>query len=114
MNCLHPILVRDWSQRCINPNEPFEDKRNYISYRTNSYSYKPCGKCVACLSRRRNDWTYRLTKEKEMSDYTYFLTLTYDQANIPIRIVDNTPYFVFDKTHVQKYLKRVRYFMNDK
>lgn len=47
-----------------------------------------------------------------MSDYSFFVTLTYDQNNIPIRIKDDHPYFVFNKKHVQDYLKRVRYFMN--
>lgn len=48
-----------------------------------------------------------------MSDYSFFLSLTYDQANIPIKIQDNVPYFVFDKTHAQKYIKRVRYYINE-
>lgn len=99
MYCLHPLSVRQWAE--------IGDKK----VKTNSYHLVPCGSCVACLSRKRNEWTYRLTKEKEYSDYTYFGTLTYDQQNIPIRIKDNIPYFVFNKKHLQDYLKRVRYFI---
>lgn len=113
MYCLHPISVREWKHVLDHDQLSDSDLKTYKSVRTNSYRLVPCGKCVACLSRRRNDWTYRLTKEKEYSDYTYFGTLTYDQKNIPIRVQNDIPYFVFDKKHIQKYLKRVRYFINE-
>lgn len=113
MYCLHPIEVRKWRKVIDYVQVDESDITTYKSVKTNSYQLVPCGKCVACLSRKRNDWTYRLTKEKEYSDYTYFATLTYDQQNIPIRIKDDIPYFVFDKSHVQKYLKRVRYYISE-
>ena len=119
MMCLHPISVREWYDPSITKYFKTSNGRlqaitcDLPKKQSKRYHLVPCGKCVACLSRRRNEWTYRLSKEQEMSDYTYFLTLTYDQANIPIRIQDNTPYFVFDKSHLQKYLKRVRYFMKE-
>ena len=100
MRCFHPISVREW-------------QGDEVKRKTNSYHLVPCGKCVACLSRKRNDWTYRLQREQAGSSYSFFLTLTYDEQNIPIRIVDNKPYFVFDKKHVQDYLKRVRYYISE-
>lgn len=100
MRCFRPLYVREWQG---------EDGSKV---KTNSYHLVPCGKCVACLSQRRNQWTYRLTKEQSGSDYSFFLTLTYDNDNIPIRIVDEKPYFVFNKKHVQDYLKRVRFIIN--
>ena len=99
MYCLHPISVRKW-------------KGDLVKVKTNEYHYVPCGKCVACLARRRDEWKYRLSKERDMSDYSFFLSNTYDNQHIPIRIKDNTPYFVFDKSHAQKYIKRVRYFLS--
>lgn len=99
MYCLHPINVRMWSGE------------EGHKVRTNSYHYVPCGKCVACLARRRDEWKYRLSRERDMSDYSFFLSNTYDNQHIPIRIQDGTPFFVFDKTHAQKYIKRVRYFL---
>lgn len=100
MRCFHPIEVREWQGE--------EVKR-----KTNSYRLVPCGKCVACLSRKRNDWTFRLQKERAGSDYSFFLTLTYNDENIPLRIVDDKPYFVFNKKHIQDYLKRVRYYVGE-
>lgn len=106
MYCFHPINVRKWSDRT--------DRNGDVrKYQTNEYHLVPCGKCVGCLSRRRNEWTYRLQKEQEMSDYTFFGTLTYDKDHIPIKIKDEVPYFVFDKKHCQNYIKRVRYFINE-
>lgn len=118
MMCLHPISVRKWVDPSVTRYLRTSSGRlqtitcELPKKQINSYHLVPCGKCVACLSRRRNDWTYRLTKEKEFSDYTYFLTLTYDNDHIPIRFEDNIPYFVFRKEDLQKYLKRVRYFVS--
>lgn len=116
MYCLHPIEVRKW--QCKDIIKTDAQGKSYIfgstkSVKTNNYHLVPCGKCVACLSNRRNEWTYRLCMEDRYSDYTRFCTLTYDQEKIPIRIVENKPYFVFDKADVQKYIKRVRYFIHE-
>lgn len=37
----------------------------------------PCGKCVNCLERRRDEWTFRLSQEMKTSDMGHFITLTY-------------------------------------
>lgn len=113
MYCLHPISVRQWRQVVDHVQEGDSDLATHKSYRTNSLQLVPCGKCVACLARKRNEWTYRLTKESEKSDYTYFGTLTYDNDNIPVRVKNGIPYLVFRKSDVQKYLKRVRYFISE-
>lgn len=112
MYCLHPISVHQWKKILVTPAADESSLPEYKSVRTESVQLVPCGKCVACLARKRNEWTYRLTQEKNYSDYTYFGTLTYDNDHIPIRIKDNVPYFVFDKDHVQRYMKRVRYFLS--
>lgn len=102
MYCFHPILVKQW-----------KELPDGSHFRTNNFHYVPCGKCVACLSRKRNEMTYRLNQEQLYSSYSYFLTLTYDQENMPIKMQDNIPYFVFNKKHVQDYLKRCRYYMGE-
>lgn len=43
----------------------------------------PCGKCLPCLKRKQNDWLFRLTKENETSVSSYFITLTYNDSNVP-------------------------------
>lgn len=44
----------------------------------------PCGKCYACLSTKRNVWTFRLQKELRVAESAHFVTLTYDDQNVPI------------------------------
>lgn len=43
----------------------------------------PCGRCPACLQRRAQQWIFRLLQEQKVSDSALFLTLTYDEANVP-------------------------------
>lgn len=102
MYCLHPIEVAKWVE------QPDGTK-----CKTNNFRLVPCGKCVACLSRLRNSWTYRLTMEQENSSYSYFITLTYDDEHLPGNFPGAEHYFCFRKSDVQKYLKRVRYFLNE-
>ncbi len=39
----------------------------------------PCGRCFACIERRRSHWTYRIEQEMKVSQSAYFVTLTYDE-----------------------------------
>jgi len=43
----------------------------------------PCGKCARCLERRKMEWGFRMGIELEASKTAYFVTLTYDQENVP-------------------------------
>lgn len=42
-----------------------------------------CGKCVECQKAYSNEWALRLYHEKMYHSYTFFLTLTYDDLNLP-------------------------------
>lgn len=42
--------------------------------------FVPCGKCIYCLMKRRNDWTFRLKNELKHSLTSFFVTLTYKDA----------------------------------
>lgn len=82
MKCYHPILRR-------NP-DPYKIAGFYI--------YTPCGKCAACLSNRREQWSYRLKNELETSKYGLFMTYTYEDENLPVlTIKENQPYVTFGK-----------------
>lgn len=63
-----------------------------------------CGKCVACRSKRSNQWFVRLRKEMDNSESAYFLTLTYDKEHVPYLYGIPT----FQKSDVQKFIKRIR------
>lgn len=66
----------------------------------------PCGKCVVCLRRRAGGWMFRLTKEWEQSTSAYFVTLTYDDENIPTTTNDLQ---TLQKSDLQKFFKRLRH-----
>lgn len=84
----------------------------------------PCGKCAACQIRKRRDWTTRLTNEASVyDDNCCFLTLTYDDDNVPVtcfnpvngavpkmvdRGVGNLPLQTLLVSDVQKFIKRLR------
>lgn len=64
----------------------------------------PCGKCYNCVMRRASAWSFRLMKEEQRSGNALFLTLTYDNKNIPYCRSGMT----LVKDHVQLYMKRLR------
>lgn len=71
MSCLNPIFIRSKAL-----NSPVG---SLMSVR--------CGKCVGCLRDRQNTWIYRLQRARSEFKYSYFVTLTYDEKNVPLRIV---------------------------
>jgi hypothetical protein len=42
-----------------------------------------CGKCLPCQQKRRSDWSFRLEQEYLSSDSAFFITLTYNDLNLP-------------------------------
>lgn len=62
----------------------------------------PCGKCLACLSNKRNDWIFRLQQEFRASrNGALFVTLTYDWKHLP---KDGS----LNKRDLQLFFKRLR------
>ena len=65
----------------------------------------PCGRCVACLQRRRAHWSFRLSEELRNSSNAYFLTLTYDDVHLTVN-ENGIP--SVNKRDCQLFLKRLR------
>ena len=65
----------------------------------------PCGKCLPCQKKRRSEWSLRLEHEYMFSDSAFFITLTYNDYNIP-RTKEG--YHTLHKKHLQNYIKRLR------
>lgn len=61
MRCISPILVRS------------NGRRDFV----------PCGKCNHCLQTKRFDWSFRLLQESKKAVTAHFLTMTYDEINVP-------------------------------
>nr|QJB21634.1 MAG: replication initiator protein [Microvirus sp.] len=62
----------------------------------------PCGKCMACLQSKRNQWAYRLNNELKHAQNAFFITLTYDDDHLPQG-------GSLDKRALQLFLKRLRH-----
>lgn len=70
----------------------------------------PCGKCPECVKSKINSWTFRIDKEIEVSTNPLFVTLTYNDENVP-KVVDEDTGEILQtlrKRDVQLFLKRLR------
>lgn len=61
----------------------------------------PCGQCIGCKLERSRQWAIRCSHEASLYDKNCFITLTYDNANLP-------PHGSLDLKHFQKFMKRLR------
>lgn len=61
----------------------------------------PCGKCPICLANQRAEWVFRLQQEFFDSSFAIFVTLTYNDENLPADLSVN-------KRDVQLFHKRLR------
>ena len=59
----------------------------------------PCGKCLGCKADKSLHWAIRMYQEASMYDQNSFLTLTYNDDNLPPHL---------DKKHVQDFIRSVR------
>lgn len=59
----------------------------------------PCRKCLGCLSDRRRSWTERVSFESKQYKKNSFITLTYNEENLPPTLL---------RRHYQLFMKRLR------
>lgn len=76
----------------------------------NVYMQVPCGKCLACLTNKRNDWAFRLEQEYKRSKGAAFITLTYHPKFVPDSGVSKRHFQLFMKRLRKKSGDRLRYF----
>ncbi|QXP07847.1 MAG: replication initiator protein [Arizlama microvirus] len=72
-----------------------------------------CGQCIQCRINRRELWTTRLLHESLEWDSSIFVTLTYNDENIPLtegELNDFDPHNqTLKKSDLQKFFKRLRH-----
>lgn len=71
MQCLSPMTIRN----------PVNTGKQFIKV--------PCGKCEACLQNRAAQWYVRLLMQQRYSKYATFVTLTYNDEHLPLRVTED-------------------------
>ncbi|UYD39261.1 MAG: replication initiator protein [Wigfec virus K19_180] len=66
--CITPYYVRN--------NKPY-------GFNQSNWLPVPCGKCPICLARRSEGWIFRLKQQQKVSTNFNFITLTYNDENLP-------------------------------
>lgn len=61
----------------------------------------PCGQCFGCRLERSRQWAVRCVHEASLYEDNSFVTLTYDDAHLPL-------YGSLDKTAFPRFMKRLR------
>lgn len=61
----------------------------------------PCGQCIGCRLERSRQWAMRCLHEAQLYKENCFITLTYNDENLP---EDGS----LNKSHFQKFMKRLR------
>lgn len=97
---------------CYSPLKGFEDKENGgIVFKRGTNAGGPmevaCGQCIGCRIDKSKEWAARIVHEQQMHEENCFITLTYDKENLPH---DGS----LNKTHFQKFMKRLRKHFNEK
>lgn len=66
----------------------------------------PCGQCLPCRINKRRVWTLRLMLESYYHEKACFVTLTYDDAHLPL---SDSGLPILKKCDCQLWLKRLRF-----
>ncbi len=91
---------------CYSPLKGFEDKENggivfKRSLQAGAAMEVACGQCIGCRIDKSKEWAARIVHESQMHRENTFVTLTYDEKNLPS---DGS----LNKAHFQKFMKRLR------
>lgn len=84
---------------------PFVLKRRYKSISGETTNKVPCGVCMECLRRKSSGWVFRLLEEAKVSTSVCFLTLTYNDENLPYTEHGEV---TLSKRDLQLFMKRLR------
>lgn len=85
---------------CLFPNRAELQEFGRPKFDPEGSTLLPCGKCVECISKRAIDWALRARHEISIHDENCFITLTYDDENLPS--------YLIVKEEFQKFMKKLR------
>lgn len=108
------------SRKFSNKKHPIIGRADYLDYINryklpeSAFQQIPCGQCLECRLQHSKEWAVRCMLESKYHTPNWFVTLTYDEFNLPRKeficaengLYMQVPYLV--KSDVQKFLKRLR------
>lgn len=99
MACYYPL--RGWRSKKPNPSG-----KHGVTFKRNDAQLDaeidlPCGRCIGCRLERSKVWAIRCVHEASLHDHNCFITLTYDNDNLPF---DGS----LNKKHWQTFMKNLR------
>lgn len=105
MPCFYPVT--GWKSRKLNANK----KRDIVFNKSQGYMdlevQVPCGQCIGCRLDRSRQWALRCMHEASLYTENSYITLTYNEDNIPVN-------YGLDKKAFPKFMKRLRKKYSDK
>lgn len=103
MPCYSPLHA--WQSRSVDDFNEATGKRRMVFKREHgiedTYTQLPCGKCIGCRLDKSRSWAVRILHEASLWPENSFLTLTYNDANLPSGGSLN-------REDIQKFFKRLR------
>lgn len=115
MTCFHPIQgfqrLADFPSQKFNSSGLIRGPKLIFKEPDDHWNYKslkvPCGRCRGCRLTRSRDWAIRCMHEASLHHDKCFITLTYDNENLPI---DRS----LNKRTFQLFMKRLRKHFSDR
>lgn len=102
---------------CYKPLRIKNNSKDFNTAKDSVYNTVPCGHCGECYTNKQNEWKVRSFYEyldtKQHGGHTLFVTFTYDEFWVPHFEVKGNKYRCFDKSHIQKFNKRIRHALED-
>lgn len=109
MYCVKPLIRLDWPDLIKRYNKSFvsykhfNEKKQILEYCKRSWiTLFPCRQCLPCINMFRFHWVKKCELEKLNHKYAYFVTLTYNDDNLPL---DHN----LNVKHVQNFIKYLRF-----
>ena len=121
MSCYHPLLATQDIEENENGKHELIFHGKYTPERASAFEDPiliPCGKCLGCRLDYSRAWADRMMFELDHTGKGVFLTLTYNNAHVPIGMLDNETElplsYSLNKEDLQKFWKRLRKKFDDK
>lgn len=99
MSCYNPL--NGWRSKSLTKNGKFKVVFNVKEGHVDMPIKVPCGQCIGCRIDKARQWAVRIMNEASLHDVNCFITLTYDNINIPYG-------GTLVKKHFQDFMKRLR------